>query len=286
MKKSLFQKVMCTILSVTMLLGAFAVTAYAGELKPDSSASTLEEMQSITGANSYGEYILDYLSESSGPATIVLDNSTALSETIAYVKDSAACITAIQKDQSAWANFGNENMDTSLYLPATGSATWTFTVPDDAAGLYYIKITYFNCNTYESSISEIERKLYIDDKLPFSEAGSLSLSKTWKYDNSTVEVTTVSEPDSYNIEYKQITKGTDEDGYYKIITEVKSGTKTVTTYKISQDINGNSMAPDSVQISLWNDYYCEDASGYYSGYFMFYVLNGTRTLTLEAELSL
>ena len=64
MKKSLFQKVVCLILSVTLLLGALGITASAASdnesLKPDSSAATLTEMQSLIGTSGYDEYLLKH----------------------------------------------------------------------------------------------------------------------------------------------------------------------------------------------------------------------------------
>ena len=290
MKKSLFQKALCLILSVTLLLGALVVTVSAGELKPGSTASTLEEMQAITGANSYADYILNYATAKPGPEKITLDNASAVANGNAvWVTDSTKCKDSQNANQSNWVNFGEENKSISIYVPATGSVTWTFTVPDNAAGLYYIKIDYYNCQTDESSISEIERKLYIDEKLPFSEAGNLAISKNWEYDygqykQESVVVNTTTKPNSYNVEYKQVNgKDQSKNGYYKIVTDIVDGVETITTYKISQDINGNSMAPKPIEVSSWNTYYCQDAAGYHSGYFQFYILNGTRTLTLQAE---
>jgi len=56
MKKKLFRKVLCFILSVTTLFGAVGVTAAAGPLKGDESTSaTLEEMEALVGTLSYAE---------------------------------------------------------------------------------------------------------------------------------------------------------------------------------------------------------------------------------------
>ena len=70
MKKMRFQKVICFILSVTMLLSVFGVTAFAASDDGDSlkrepgsdeknpySASTLEQMQALVGTLSYAEYL-------------------------------------------------------------------------------------------------------------------------------------------------------------------------------------------------------------------------------------
>jgi ABC-type glycerol-3-phosphate transport system substrate-binding protein len=279
MKKSLFQRVMCFILSVATLFGVVVMTVSAGALKPDTSAATLEEMQSLVGTTSYAEYIREYVNEKPGKHVITLSNSNVVGAQ--KVSESEECIKSNVGER---ADYNAAAHPDAVYLSSKDKATWTFDVAEDEVGLYYIKITYYNCDTSESSISIIQRKLYLDDKIPFSEAGALHFQKYWISDNVTVEGPfDTTEADGTYVEYKTQTNGNEDDGYYKIVTTVKAGKKTVTTTKISQDINGNSMAPELKQSSDWHTYYCQDSTGYYHGYFNFYVLNGTHTLTLEAE---
>ena len=282
MKKSMFQKALCFILSVTTLFSVVSLTVAAGDLKPDSEAATLEEMKNVVGTSTYYEYISAYTDAKPGPKPIKLDNSTVVGAD--KVADNEYCTASQNKDQSFWTDFKtNPDYENSLYLGASGSATWQFTVAPDQVGLYFLKITYYNCQTDESSISTIERKLKLDDRIPFSEAGTLVIPKAWVTDNVTVTTEDTTAEPSYDISYE-----TRDDGYFKIVTDIKKGTdgknvKTVTTYKLSQDINGNSMAPDIIQKPTWNTYYAQDSTGYLHGYFNFYILDGTHTLTLEAE---
>ncbi len=280
MKKSLFQRVMCFILSVATLFGMVALTVSAGKLKPNTTAATLEEMEALIGTTSYADYISEHADAPAGKEIIELDNSTV--KGAVKVTESEECIAANISERG---DYDFENHSDAVYLSSTSKATWTFDVDDDQKGLYYIKITYYNCDTSESSISTIQRKLYIDEKIPFSEAGSLQFLKYWVCDNVTTEgPTATNEPDGMTTEYKLVSDGTDADGYYKVVTKIENGQKTVTTSKISQDINGNSMAPELVQSSDWHTYYCQDSTGYYHGYFSFYILNGKgHTITLEAE---
>ena len=68
MKKSLFQKVICFILSVTTLFGIVALTASAAALDSDEgyvpsnrdTASSLEEMKALANVPSYEEYLAEY----------------------------------------------------------------------------------------------------------------------------------------------------------------------------------------------------------------------------------
>ncbi len=286
MKKKLFQKVICIILSVTTLFGVMAVTAFAADSASGlrgtnrDTASTLEEMQALVGVSSYDEYLEEYGTDYvTGLSPINVDLNDMISGSNGVVtSQSEVCQDAYKENQSNWANFG-DNWDNSVYLPALGSTTWNFTIPEGAASYYYIKISYYSCITEESSISSIERKLFIDGKAPFDEVRNMTLDKSWKYDNMTVsapEATT--EEDGVSTVYE-----TREDGYYKIVTAVKNGMKTVTTYIISQDINGNSMSPGVVQSPTWNTYYCEDSTGYYHGYFRFYFTKGSHQITFTAE---
>ena len=324
MKKNRFQKVICFILSVTMLLSVCAVTAFAssedipskrdpGEKNP-YSASELEEMKALVGTLSYAEYLssnidqrneyfakLAELKEASAGGVITLDeisipdilepavdgevSEAEKNKVPQTVSKNDKCTLSQSKNPEAWANFGEENYDKTLYLPAEGKATWTVTVSAEQQGFYYIEIEYYSVKTTESSVSTIERKLKIDDKVPFNEVSSLSFNKNWAYkygDIADVVTEVPGQADSYDIHY-ELRDGEGEQGYYKIVTQVKGGVKTVKTYRIMQDINGNSMAPEAEPEASWGTYSVKDSSGYYDGAFEFYFAEGTRTITLEAE---
>jgi hypothetical protein len=282
MKKKLFQKAICLILSVTTL---FSVVAFAASASDDSgrrgtnrdTAASLEEMQALVGVSSYEEYLLEHGDNyATGLSSINVDITNIVAGNGVLTSQSEVCQNAKKEDQKNWVNFG-DNWDSSVYLPAMGSTTWKFNVP--TSSYYYIKIMYYSCITSESSISSIERKLLIDGHAPFDEASYITLDKSWCYDN--VEV---SEPEA--TEEEDGVKTTYElrkDGYYKVVSVVKNGIKNKTSYLISQDINGNSMAPTIVQSPSWNTYYCQDSTGYYSGYFRFYFGDGDHQITFAAE---
>lgn len=287
MKKLLFQKVICIILSVTTVFGLFAFSAAAATSGGNSyasnrdTASTLEEMTALVGISSYDEYLKEYGEPSgdvSGMSTIVIDVTNVTSGSSGQtVADSTVCQDAMMEDPSNWKDFG-DNQNNSVYLPAQGATTWNFDVADGAAGYYYIKFKYFSCITSESSISTIERKLFIDGTAPFDESSNVKFDKLWGYSNiSTSEPEKTSEPDGTKTEYK-----TTKDSYSKIVTVVKDGYKTVTTYVLTQDINGNSMAPGINPAPTWSTYYCQDSTGYYNGYFRFYLSNGGHQISLAA----
>ena len=312
MKNKRFQKVLCFILSVTMLLSVFGVTVFASEsgaqkYNPEDTnpytPTTPDGMAALIGTLSYVEY-LSGISEQRAEYIKSLANNTTYSTVVFDVlhpqagsnavitANSQACLDAkVDPDYAgSWTDFTESDWNNTLYLPADCTVTWQVDLghaPDDDGlpGLYYIKIEYYSVMTDDSTIASIERKLKIDGGIPFDEASTLKFDKNWayKYGNIPDVVTPApGEPNSYNVSY-ELRNNEGEQGYYKIVTEVRDGQKTVKTYKIMQDINGNSMAPESSPVASWNTYYVKDSSGYYDGAFEFYFDDGIRTITLEAE---
>ena len=82
MKKKWFQRVLCLILSVTVLLTSMGFTVSAASQKHDPTEknpykpTTLEEMQSLVGTLPYGEYIANIL-EQNIPAGSGIDPTLA-----------------------------------------------------------------------------------------------------------------------------------------------------------------------------------------------------------------
>ena len=288
MKKKMLERVICFLLSVTLLAGSVCLSASAASLKVDTtgeekhpySASTLEEMKDLVGTLSYQEYMENFGAEGKdGLSVIPINVLNVVDGNGELVANNDYCQKSMLDYPELWANFG-ENAEASIYLPSQGFTTWQVDVSEQAAGLYYIKIDYFTPETSESSISSIERKLKIDDKIPFDEVSTIKLDKNWRYDNvETVTTPAPGEDDAYFVDYER-----DADKPYKrITTTIKDGVKTVTTYTISQDINGNSMSPNPESMPSWNTSFIKDNSGYYSGYFSFYFSYGSHDITLEAQ---
>ncbi len=287
MKKKLFQKAICLFLSVTVLFGVMGMTVFAADAGNGlrgtnrDTAATLEDMKDLVGVMSYEEYLKSNGDEVvKGLPVISVDMNNMLDGSNGVVaSESKECLDSFAENQQQWATFTEEDWKNSIYLPATGSTTWNFRVPDGAASYYYIKIEYYSCTTAESSVSSIERKLLIDGKTPFDEVASITFNKNWAYTNVTVkDPVATDKADGTSTYYEQR-----DDGYYKVVSSVSAGMETVTEYRITQDINGNSMAPGIQQTPAWNTYYCQDTTGYYHGYFRFHLLNGSHQITLAAQ---
>lgn len=313
MKRTMFQRVLCLVLSVTVLLGMFGISTSAAGMKDVDVQASLAEMDAFLNASSYAEYYAKY-HPTDDPDQYIPVGADAIHVSIKdfqsgsaaqLVKDNDACQSSYYESAGDWESFGDFNTvgAEAVYLPATdasgnvGKATWEFTVM--TAGLYYIQIEFFDCNTGESSISSIERKLLIDDNVPFTEASYIDLWKNWEYNNTKVYTL-----DAYETYYEQtyekalpeLADGFSYDlidrkengAYIRHYVYEENGVRMVKATVLSQDINGNSMSPDAVQAPKWNTYTCNDSTGYTQGNFQFFFSASSaegekHTITLEAE---
>ncbi len=298
MKNTLFRKVVCFVLSVTMLVGMFGVSASAASLKTEPeenpySASTLEEMTALVGTPTYEEYLAGCKEIETGNVPLDSINIDVLSfhGDAVKVSDSDLCRGAMGSDEENWINFG-DNADSSVYLSALedkslGAPTWYFNVSENQVGYYFIKIEYFSCITAESSISSIEKGFKLDGSLVFKEIATVDMDKNWTYwseDSFRTETAPATSEDEEGVHISYHDEVIDGKTYYiKEVVTVKDGTKTVEKYMLSQDINGNTMAPNSHAVPAWSTKYLQDSSGYYNGYFKFYLSEGDHSISLAAE---
>ena len=258
MKRKLFQRAVCLILSVTTFLGAFGITSSAATssdwLTNSGTAATLDEMSALLGMSSYAEYASSYdpkdwnntkTIEIAGEALLNFYGDGIVTGKSDECKDSST-VDLAKDNPYGWVNFeedGENNWENTVYVPSVvkkgdkqqaASITWNISIDNDHLGLYYIEIEYFNCiitesNDNKSSVSSIERALKIDGKVPFDEASSLTFDKHWVYNNITVSdpvpVTDgeYTEPGTY-VTQERIDKykgdEMDKNGNYKISTRV------------------------------------------------------------------
>ena len=115
MKRKLFQRAICFLLSVTLLLGIGGVKTSAVESGTKSgsnrdTAVSLEEMKQLVGIMSYEEYL-----QANGEATENPDldslfvDITKFSGSAEIVENSQACIDSFYKDQTLWQGFEEDD---------------------------------------------------------------------------------------------------------------------------------------------------------------------------------
>ncbi len=125
--------------------------------------------------------------------------------------------------------------DNVLIHESTGKVGWTVEV--EKAGFYNINLNYFTVTGYSSSI---ERKLMINNKIPFAGADSFAFSRVWQDADASF----------------------DENGNLKT------------------DINGNDLKPQQIENYTFRDSYFKDSMGYVTEPYWFYLEEGVNEITL------
>ncbi len=237
MKHNIFKRILCFTLSVLIAAGAMGLTVSANSDVPsknNGASAGLEDMRKYLESTAYVDYLATYKNVKPGAGTVQGE----------YVKETSVADSFVIDKESTWTNLKLDPKDYaghegSVYLPASGKVNFHFDVPGNG-GMYYIKISYYSI---DGTVNAIERKLYIDDAVPFSEASMITMSKKWVFD------------------YKL-----DEEG----------------NRIFEQDVNGNDLTPPVKQLNSWMTYFCSDADGYSNDYYHFYLSGGSHTITLDA----
>lgn len=251
MKRNRFIRSMALLLALLTFVGAFGISAAAESVPASSvgSGMTAEEMRELLSSDSYAEYIAEHPNVR-GDEEVVIDGTAVYSYSdgsVTYYYDAAKeCFykydefgvrVDIAGDDIAitMGEYGGVN---ALYAPASGTVAWKVNVP--STGRYAIEVEYYQIGNNATSI---ERMLYIDGKIPFSEARYFTFSKYWRY------------------EYEK-----DENGN--------------PTFKT--DKNGNQLKPNATPAPQWSAASLTDSNGFYQGNFEFYLTEGEHTLAFAA----
>ncbi len=252
MEKSLFSRIAAGILSFSILAtGMGSATALFAADSAGSSDSgeqsedlgyhrTPEEIKALIGADSYINYNLKYKDVPDAKSSIILYGKDYDPEgTTADVEVKKA--SSYQSVNSVGDPEGKGDYDV-LFTPNSGKVSWTVDIPEDAR--YAMRICYYNT---AGTNTTIERMVFIDGQLPFSETRYLYFPRMWEY---------------------QLTEYTDDDG---------------NTYRdFDHDVNGNDIRPVRTEVFGWETYYLRDWLGYTIDPFEFYLSAGTHTITLDA----
>ena len=237
-------RVVAVFLAVLMLVGAITVPASAKSVTSSGSKdSAWQEILDSLTAESYTSYLNGAKNDGAtkGTQEIAIDIFASLN-TDPKQTDAATSVETVKVTNLKDPANPKEEEVTFLLLPDDGTVTWTFDISAEQAGLYGIRIEYASL---EGSTASIERKLFIDGKVPFDEARALALSKSWKYEYT----------------------ATDANG--KATFEVDAGNNDIRA--------GISSYP------VLRTYECVDIDGFYNDPFQFHFKEGTRSLSLVAS---
>ena len=186
----------------------------------------------------------------------------------------------------------------SLYTPSTGTATWTLDL--DTTKMYILVL---ECYPVANKAASIERKFYINGKIPFAEARYVTISKIWRnsYESGSFTVPKKEDPDTYLAKATQLgikaEKIVDEntdivtikyempDYWTKDISEYIDD---VAVRFFKEDIDRNEIRSGLVQDPEWITYTIKDSNGFMQEPFQFaigpdqYAVEPTTTISLES----
>lgn len=245
MRKTNARRICALMLSLLMAAGSVPAVA-AAETGADASGNggtTLQTLGDALTQISYREYLDEYAPAEVSDMGVVLKSQD---EVIAEKRaDAKVVIDALDYDKDSTDAKVSEVEDDSdssgkkaLRIDGAGIATWKFTVPE--TGFYNIDILYRSVN---DNTVDIERVMYINDRVPFSEARHLYLKKIWalEYANGTGE----------------------REGAF------------------DTDGNGNELRPGASTIPDWQTFSIKDSNAYTMNPFEFYLEKGENTISLE-----
>lgn len=234
MKKT--KRLLTSVLAGVMIL-ASAVPVFATEgtgvsagAEGSGAASLIDSLSGIA----YDEYLVRYkdIPAAKKSDEIVISGAD-------YDADATTADVSVEKGV-----YGEK--DEVLLMGVDGSAVWEFDVKKE--GMYTITLEYA-ATTKEgrdgnetSGANNIERVLYINGEVPFTETRTLSLKKTWSF-------------------------------YY---TEQEDGTLRFTT-----DSGGSELRPNSKFVGQWETVTLFDQATYYIDPFSYYFKEGTNTISLQ-----
>ena len=214
MRRNHTSRLIAFTLSVLMLLGC-VVPLSAAETKDSSLATTtLKEVSEALNTISYKEYQDRHPDAPTATREVLIDVT-------AY--DKGATTAKVEVRRNAEDDLGNKQAK-ALYVGDDGKVTWSVNIP--ATGKYAIEIVY----TSESEkTNSIERMFYVNDKVPFSEARYLLLTKNWVHE------------------------------YQQTGNELREG-----DLSFAFDATGNELRPSTTIKREWTTYSFRDSNGYYA----------------------
>ena len=309
MRKTKFQRVTAFVLALVFLLCAGLVPVSADN-STGNGEGTANEIKELLNAISYNDYIAIYSNEkdeenfvpvASGMITVP-GKDGVVSSNIDLGLLSAEQKAKLTEDQKKnYAYVATYDGVEGLYTPGLGKVSWTLdtTLPQYAAlakaGRYCLEIDYYPVANKSTSI---ERLFMINNKVPFSEARYLTISKIWKnaYENASFVVPEDENAQTYldaaakaGFEAKAVVDGDTTKIVYTIPASWTPSTAEIADDQALRfflsDIDGNEIRSSMSQAPEWSTYQFKDPNGFLQTPFEFVIApdeNDQITLTLES----
>lgn len=266
MKKTKFQRLTAFALALIMVFGGtLAVSAADSSSAPGTTTSDIKE---ILNAISYNDYISNNAAVPKATQSIVLNAFEGWDYVTKNGEKPAADADGAKVTDEYEGRLG-------LYVPSTGTVTWT-TDKITAAARYNIVIEYY---PVVNKATSIERILMVNGDIPFAEARGLSLSKIWKTGEPYYDVEVAPEDDltariqeaaNNGVEAYRTEKSVDgATKYYlryvmpELWTEANvSFISSIGARFFTTDMDKNEIRSSLVQAPEWTTYTFEDSNGF------------------------
>lgn len=295
MKRTKFQKITALALALTLLIGGGVVSTFAAE--SSGSETTAQSISELLNAISYGTY-------AQGNANVPrADSELTISAVEKYeflasdgrTYDQDSVLTQEQKDSKKLAYVDTYDGRQGLYIPGSGTVTWT-TDKILSTAKYSIVIDYYPVQNKSASV---ERVFMINGSVPFAEARYLVMTKVWEnvYPDGEFALEEGESADTYLSKASQIgisaRSEKRDDGKTYIIYKMPA----YFTQDISElidelalrffviDIDENEIRSSLEQSPKWCEYQIKDSNGFYSEPFEFVIqpdASGVVSLSLES----
>lgn len=164
------KRVLSFFLSLIIIISVGGVTAFANDLESRNVQFDYNAADIVYNGCTYIDYLKEFSSAKEPSDTIVLEAEDNISDSLHFDK--------LKTDFEGM-------QGVSVYTDNDDLIEWEFIVKEE--GFYNILFTYY---PVEGNGSAIERCLYINDVIPFSEAQRLSLSRIWSNSSEKISLDT------------------------------------------------------------------------------------------------
>ena len=317
MRTTKMQRLIALLLVVVFLFCGGTVAAGA---KEDEGESALNSIKELLNAISYNEYQnLEEFTEAenatveheikgtdgvyenaagdivAADGTVITVNPTVRDEYETEEKMWDALITSDGTPYKVDVTDGNNKQKEGLYVPDSGTVTWTAAL--DKAAKYNIQIEYYPVANKSASI---ERIFMINGEVPFAEARYLDISKVWTtpYPMAETELDKKLDPATIASEavaagFENVSTTTDDKGVNYLVCRFpekwdKAKSDFVDLYDIRffrDDIDNNEIRESLRQTPEWQVYSIKDSNGFITEPFAFVLTpddDGNVTLSFES----
>lgn len=228
----------CTAALLAVTVGVTGVTMLPPQTLMEADAmtdKTMDAYDEIVSTYSVDSSVPDYKAYVAGFHDVYPGDSISVEakDFVRYEEDGAAAEPELLT--------GYEGM-TGESLLTSEDALVEFDVNVAQEGFYNLAIDYF---PVEGKSSDIQRSIFVDGELPYSEMALLTFHRVWKYDIPQ--------------------------------TAGESGSQ---SYQWEKDNQGNDCKPGMVEAPEWMTSYCYDSDGYITTPLSIYLTKGVHTITM------